>query len=188
MKKVKQGPQTWLYPLPALLIGTVVDGKPNFMTAAWGAIANAEPPMVSVAIRRSRYTHNAVAVDAPISVNIASVSQVVEVDYCGIDSGSKTDKVARCGFTLYYGEQKVPMIEECPLNLECVIRHVIELGTHSLAVAEIVETFVSEDCLTAGALDMAKVDPLVYLTAPARMYARAGETVAQAFSAGLALK
>jgi flavin reductase (DIM6/NTAB) family NADH-FMN oxidoreductase RutF len=188
VKKVKQGPQTWLYPLPALLIGTVVEGKPNFMTAAWGSIANAEPPMVSVAIRRSRYSHKAIAVDAPISVNIASVSQAVEVDYCGIDSGSKTDKISKCAFTLFQGERKVPMIEQCPLNLECVIRNVVELGTHSLVVAEVVETYVSDNCLTGGTLDVAKVDPLVYLTTPARRYVRAGETVGQAFSAGLALK
>ena len=46
MAKVQMGPQTLIYPMPALIIGANVDGKPNFMTAAWGGICNGEPPMV----------------------------------------------------------------------------------------------------------------------------------------------
>jgi len=151
MTKLKQGPHTWLYPLPALLIGTVVDGKPNFMTAAWSSIANAEPPMLTIAIRRTRHTHKAIEVGAPVSVNVPSTSQAVQVDYCGIESGSRVDKVAKCGFTLFYGSlEKAPMIEQCPLNLECTIRQAIELPTHTLVIAEIMETYVSSDCLTSG--------------------------------------
>ncbi len=189
MNKVTKGPQTWLYPLPALLIGAMVDGKPNFMTAAWGSIANAEPPMLSVAIRRSRHTRSGIEPGGTFSVNIPSVSQAREVDYCGIESGSKTDKVERCGFTVFYGElETAPLIEQCPVNLECVVQHIIELGTHSLVVADIKQTHISEDCLTDGALDVAKVDPLIYLTSPMRKYVQSGVPVGGAFSLGLDLK
>ena len=186
MKKVKKGPQTWLFPLPALLIGAMVDGKPNFMTAAWGNIANAEPPMLSVAIRRSRYTRGGIKPGGNFSVNMASASQAREVDFCGIESGSKTDKVQRCGFTVFYGElETAPLIAQCPLNFECVVQQIIELGTHSLVVAHIKQTHVSEDCLTNGALDMTKMDPLVYLTAPVRKYLHAGAPAGDAYSIGL---
>ncbi|MFW6055737.1 MAG: flavin reductase family protein [Chloroflexota bacterium] len=189
MKKVQQGPQTWLYPLPALLIGTVIDGTPNVMTAAWGSIANADPPMVSVAIRHSRHSHKAIAVDSHISVNVPSASQAVEVDYCGVESGSKADKIEKCGFTLFYGSlEKAPLIEQCPLNLECMIRNIVELSTHTLVVAEIMETYVSADCLTSGSPDITKIDPLIYMTGPSRIYVRSGDTLGQAFHAGLALK
>ncbi|MBE9506392.1 MAG: flavin reductase family protein [Chloroflexi bacterium] len=188
VNKVTKGPQTWLYPLPALLIGTVIGGKPNFMTAAWGSIANAEPPMLSVAIRRSRHTRSGIEPGGTFSVNIPSVSQAREVDYCGIESGSKTDKVERCGFTVFYGElETAPLIEQCPVNLECVVKHILELGTHSLVVADIKQTHISEDCLTDGTLDVTKVDPLIYLTSPMRKYVHAGVPVGGAFSLGRGL-
>ncbi len=187
-RKVKMGPQTWIFPLPALLIGTVVEGKVNFMTAAWGSIANAEPPMLCVAIRRSRYSRKGIEPGRPFSVNMASASQVREVDFCGIESGAKTDKVVKCGFSVFYGTlDKAPLIQECPLNIECTVAHVVELGTHSLVVASIVETHVSESCLTDGKLDVGKIDPLIYLTAPARKYVHAGMAAGDAFSAGLSL-
>ena len=60
MAKILMGPTTRIYPMPTLLIGANVDGKPNFMALAWGGIANAEPPMISVAIRLSHYTHKGI--------------------------------------------------------------------------------------------------------------------------------
>jgi len=56
MEKIRLGPQTFLYPMPAVLVGATVNGKPNFMTAAWCAIAAYKPPAISVAIRKVRYT------------------------------------------------------------------------------------------------------------------------------------
>jgi flavin reductase (DIM6/NTAB) family NADH-FMN oxidoreductase RutF len=56
MSKIALGPQTLIYPMPVLLIGSNVDDKPNFMVAAWGGIANGEPPMISVGIRHTRHT------------------------------------------------------------------------------------------------------------------------------------
>ena len=189
MKKVTQGPATSFYPLPTLLIGAMVDGKPNVMTAVYGGLANGKPPMLSVGIVRSRYTWNAIKVGAAFSVNIPSAKQAREIDYCGIESGSKADKIARCGFTVFYGDlETAPLIEQCPVNLECVATHILDFDMHSLVVADIKQTHVSEDCLTDGVLDPMKVDPLVFLTAPARKYVRVGEVVGDAFKMGLELK
>ena len=189
MKKVTQGPQTWIYPLPTLVIGAMVDGKPNFMTAAFGGLANGKPPMLSVGIVRSRYTWGAFKLGATFSVNIPSAAQAREVDFCGLESGSKTDKIERCGFKVFYGDLKTaPLIEQCPVNLECVVAHIIDLEMHSLVVADIKQTHVSEDCLTDGAFDPMKVDPLIYLTGPVRKYVRAGEVVGVPFKTGLDLK
>jgi len=187
-KKVTKGSQPWLYPLPALLVGTTVDGRPNFMTAAWGSIANAEPPMLCVAVRRSRHSRKGIEVGGHFSVNVASATQARQVDFCGIETGAKTDKAARCGFTVFYGAlAEAPLIQECPLNLECRVSQIVELPTHSLVIADITQTHVSEECLTGGTLDVTKMDPIIYVTSPARKYARIGETVADAFSAGMTL-
>jgi len=185
VSKVTLGPQTSFYPLPALLIGAMVDGKPNFMTAAYGGLANGKPPMLSVGIVHSRYTWNAIKPGFSFSVNIPSASQAREIDFCGLESGSKTDKIARCGFKVFYGDlETAPMVEQCPVNLECVAAHIIDLGMHTLIVADIKQTHVSDYCLTDGALDPMKVDPLVFMTAPARKYVRIGEVVGDAFNMG----
>ncbi|MFQ5997133.1 MAG: flavin reductase family protein [Dehalococcoidales bacterium] len=189
MTKILMGPSTKIYPMPALLVGANVDGKPNFMTAAWGNIANAEPPMAAVAIRASRYTHKGISQNLTFSVNIATVDLVKEVDYCGIASGAKVNKVAACQFKVFYGKLgNAPLIEQCPINLECKVVHALKLGSHSLFVGKIEETHVSENYLTDGKLDVDKIKPLVYMGEPARQYQTLGEVLGKAFRIGLELK
>ncbi len=185
MAKVQLGPGTSIYPLPTLLIGAEVNGKPNFMAVAWGGVANADPPMAVVAVRGSRHTHRGIEQNGTFSINLPSAAQVKEADYCGIASGSKADKVADCGFSVFYGRLgTAPMVEECPVNLECKVAHVLELGSHTLFVGSIEETYASEDCLTGGKVDVEKVRPIVYLGEPAREYHAIGGLLGQAFRAG----
>lgn len=185
MNKVTLGPQTLLYPTPALLIGAIVEGKPNFMTAAWAGIANSEPPMISVAINRRRYTLKGIQQNFTFSVNIPSVEQARETDYCGMFSGAKDDKVKTCNFRLFYGKLgKTPLIEQCPVNLECRVAHMLNLGSHFLIIGAIEETHVSESCLTDGKPDVKKIRPLIYTVSPAMSYHALGEVVAKGYSIG----
>ncbi len=189
MAKVQMGPGTTIYPMPTLLVGANVDGKPNFMTVAWGNIANAEPPMAAVAIRASRYTHIGIEQNKTFSINIPSADLAKEADYCGVASGAKEDKVQKCRFTIFYGTVgTAPMIEQCPINLECRVLHSLELGSHTLYVGRIEEVHVSSDCLTEGAIDVDKVKPLAYLREPWRQYHTIGEMQGKAFRIGLEIK
>jgi flavin reductase (DIM6/NTAB) family NADH-FMN oxidoreductase RutF len=86
------GPQTLLYPMPAVLVGTQVQGKPNFMTAAWCGIAASTPPAISVAIRPARFTFEGISENNTFSINIPSADMAEKVDHCGIYSGHKVDK------------------------------------------------------------------------------------------------
>jgi flavin reductase (DIM6/NTAB) family NADH-FMN oxidoreductase RutF len=184
MKKTL-GAQTLLYPKPALLVGTIVEGKPNFMTVAWGGIACKTPPMLSVAIRTERHTYRGVTENQTFSVNIPPVSLVREVDYCGIVSGRQADKVADCGFTVFYGELKTaPLIEECPINLECRLHRKVELGSHVLCIGEIVQVHATESCLTDGRPDIRKVKPLAFASYREKAYYAVGEKLASAFEVG----
>ena len=121
------------------------------------------------------------------SVNVPSVSQYREVDFCGVKSGANVDKAARCGFTVFHGVPKnAPKIEECPVNLECTVVHTIELDSHCLVPGRIVEAHVSEDCLPPdGKLDFMRVDRIAFLDNPARMYCAIGQMKAEAFRDGL---
>jgi len=74
MKKVKLGPETLLYPTPAVLVGAIVEGKPNFMTAAWCGIASSQPPALSVAIRPQRYTYIGIVENNSFSINVPSAT------------------------------------------------------------------------------------------------------------------
>ena len=189
MTKVTLGPQTLIYPMPALLIGANVDGKPNFMTAAWCGIANGEPPMISVAIRHSRHTHKGIRQNMTFSANVPATDLVKEVDYCGLVSGARVNKVEVCNFSVFYGRlSNAPLIEQCPVNLECRVVHILNLGSHSLFIGRIEETHVSESCLTDGRPDVSKIKPFIYTTDPAIHYQAFGEVIAKAFSIGKQLK
>ena len=189
MTKVQMGPGTYIYPMPTLLVGANVDGRPNFMTVAWGNIANAEPPMAAVAIRAKRYTRIGIEQNKTFSVNIPSADLVKEADYCGIVSGAKVDKVQACQFTVFHGKLgTAPMIEQCPINLECRVRHSLELGSHILYVGQIEEVHASSDCLTEGRLDLDKVKPLAYMEVPSPEYYTLGEPQGKAFSVGREIK
>ncbi len=185
MTKVTMDNKTLVYPLPAFLIGANVDGKPNFMTAAWSGIAGSTPPMITVALRHNRYTLKGIRQNMTFSVNVPSVDLVKETDYCGTVSGAKVDKVEACQFKVFYGKlDTAPLIEQCPVNLECKALHILDVGSHALIVGRIEETYVSENCLTNGEPDVDKIKPLTYVTQPGRRYQALGEVVANAYSIG----
>jgi flavin reductase (DIM6/NTAB) family NADH-FMN oxidoreductase RutF len=189
MGKIAMGPQTLLYPMPVLLVGAKVDGKPNFMTVAWAGIANGEPPMISIAVRHQRYTYKGIRQNLTFSVNIPSTDLVRETDYCGSVSGSKVNKAEVCQFKVFYGKLvSAPLVEQCPINLECKVVHTLDLGSHSLVIGRIEETHISDSCLSDGILDIKKIKPLIYNRDPARQYLAVGKVIAKAYSIGQQLK
>ena len=189
MAKVSMGSRALLYPTPTVLVGADVDGKPNFMAAAWCGIVNSVPAMISVSLQPRRYTYRGIINNQTFSVNIPSSNMVRETDYCGIVSGGTVDKTAVCQFKVFYGGlDNAPLIEKCPVNLECRVIHTLDLGSHSLFIGRIEETHVSEDCLTDGRPDIDKIKPFVFIVNPARHYRVLGEVLARAFSAGEELK
>jgi len=182
MSKTKLGPQTLVYPMPAVLVGSIVDGKPNFMTAAWCGIACMKPPALSVAIHHTRHTLIGIQEQRAFSINVPSTELVKEVDFCGIYSGKKKDKSGV--FEVFYGDlQTAPFIRECPVNLECRMTHSLDLGSHSLVVGEIAETHIDEHCLTDRKPDPVKIDPLIFLPA-VQQYGKLGELIAKEFQVG----
>lgn len=189
MSKTKMGPQTWLYTRPVVLVGANVNDKPNFAPVAWTGIACGEPPMISVALRHSRYTLKGIRQNMTFSVNTPSTDMVKETDYCGLVSGSKSDKVKDCNFKLFYGNlESAPLIEQCPVNLECEVAHILDLGSHALVIGRIKETHISENCLTDGKPDIRKIKPMIYDSMPSSKYHAIGEFIADAFSVGKELK
>ncbi|MCL2615789.1 MAG: flavin reductase family protein [Dehalococcoidia bacterium] len=185
MDKVTLGAQPLVYPMPTFLVGADIDDKPNFMAVAWGGVACGNPPMLSVALQHHRFTYKGIKAHSAFSVNIPSQAQVVEFDYCGLKTGAKVDKKKACDFKVYYGQTAhAPLVEQCPVNLECQLAHILNLGSHALIVGEIMQTHISADCLTDEKPDSAKIQPFIYCGGKQSCYVAFGETIAPAFKVG----
>ena len=165
MNKVNLRPTTTMFPLPVMLI-TCVDGsgKPNIITLAWVGMVNSDPPMVSISIRPSRYSHGLVKASQEFVVNIPSKEMIRKVDLCGVVSGRDVDKFSETGLTpIPAAEVSSPLIEECPINLECKVRKIIPLGSHDLFIGEIVAIHIEDTVLKEkGRVDIAKALPVAY--------------------------
>jgi flavin reductase (DIM6/NTAB) family NADH-FMN oxidoreductase RutF len=170
-----------------MLIGANVAGKPNFLTAAWCGVVNSQPPMVSVSFQHHRHTLVGVKENRTFSFNVPSAEMVVETDYCGMVSGTTTDKVADCKFNLFYGKLKTaPMIEQCPVNLECKVIQIVNLGSHELVIGQVEEAYVTQSCLTGDSPDVDKMNPLMWVIG--KEYREFGKRIGTGFSIGKRLK
>ena len=167
MEKIKlehrAGPMPILGFYPTIMIGVNVEGKPDFTTVAWTGVAASVPPSITIALQHHRHSLKGVRQHMAFSINIPSTEYVKETDYCGLASGARVDKAADCGFKVFYGKLKnVPFIEQCPINHACEVVQILNLGSHELIVGKIVESFVSESCMTEGRPDPAKVKPFMF--------------------------
>jgi len=182
MEKTKLGPEPLILPMPALLVGANVNGKPNFMIASWCGIAAYKPPAITIAMNKARHTLKGVKENGTFSVNVLSCDIIKKADYCGIYSGRKRDK-SQIFKTFYGGLKTAPLVEECPINLECKALHFLDMKTHILIVGEIIETYITKGCLTDGKIDPEKIDPPVYIRSTMK-YHRLGEVLTFAFNVG----
>lgn len=165
--KILKPPSTTFFPVPAVMVTTLgKEGKPNIITLAWAGVVNSEPPMIGIGVRPERHSFQLLQETGEFVVNLPTASQVKQVDLCGVFSGADTDKFQMTGFTPEPASKvKPPMIAQCPVNLECVIRHTLPLGSHHLFVGEVVAVKVDQDYLDRHNLvDIAKMQPLAYAT------------------------
>jgi flavin reductase (DIM6/NTAB) family NADH-FMN oxidoreductase RutF len=185
MKK-SVGAKTILYPTPAVVVGTYDrDGKANVMTAAWAGICCSDPPCIGVSLRKATYTYGNIMERRAFTVNIASEQYVKEVDYFGIATGRKVDKLAKAGLTPVRSTKvDAPYVEEFPFALECTLIHTLELGLHTQFVGRITDIIADDSILNErGVPDIEKVRPLVF--APdIRKYYALGAALGDGFSIG----
>lgn len=163
--KVKKSPWTALFPCPVVLV-TCVDsqGKPNIITLAWVGTVCSDPPMLGLGIRPHRYSYKLIEGSGEFVVNIPTVEILREVDFCGTVSGKDVDKFSETGLSPEPAEKvKPPLIRECPVNIECVLKEKIPLGVHHLFIGEIIRVHIDQEVLNErGRIDFAKVSPFVY--------------------------
>lgn len=128
-----------LAPVPAALVTCGTPEKPNVLTIGWTGIVCTRPPMTYISVRPERFSHDIIRDTGEFVINLTTSAMVKEVDFCGVKSGRNTDKFAKCGFhPIPAHEVEAPLIEECPVSLECRVTESKLLGSHTMFLAEIV--------------------------------------------------
>ncbi len=178
--KTELGVKNCLYPLPTVLVGTLVNGKPNYVTIAHVGIMDLES--VSLGMNKRHYTNAGIKAAKTFSINIPSTKMVKETDFCGLVSG-KTQNKANL-FKTFYGKLKTaPMIEQCSINMECELVKTVDFPNHDVFIGKIINTFCDETVLTDGEVDIVKVQPILFVMNNQSYYG-IGEKLAKAWSIG----
>lgn len=129
-----------LYPVPVVMVSCGQKGKkPNIITVAWAGTICSDPAMVSISIRKERFSHDIIKDTKEFVINLVNKKLVRATDFCGVKSGREVDKFAEARLTPQESQNvDAPGIEESPLNIECQVVEIKELGSHDMFIAKVV--------------------------------------------------
>lgn len=147
-KKVTFNPGTMLNPLPVVMVTCGGPERYNVITIAWTGIINTEPPLTYISVRKSRYSHELLLRNREFVINLVNEETVFAADYCGVRSGREADKFKVQNLTAVPADiVKVPMIAECPVNIECKVLNIVSYPTHDMFISEIVKVHANESLM-----------------------------------------
>lgn len=158
-------PGNMLYPLPVVMVSmTDKNGKYNIITIAWAGTVCTNPPMISISVRPERYSYPILQETGEFVINLTTRNLVFATDYCGVKSGRDVDKFAKLGLTPVPASiVKAPMIGESPVNLECRVTQVQQLGSHAMFLAEVVAVHAEKRYMDAEhKFHLEQAEPIVY--------------------------
>lgn len=145
------GKQIWkagnmLYPLPAVMVSCRRPGeKANIITVAWTGTVCTNPAMLYISVRPERYSYSILRETGEFVVNLTTEKLARATDMCGVRSGRDMDKFAQLHLTEEPSQHiAAPGIRECPVNIECRVKQVLELGSHHMFLAEVLAVHVDE--------------------------------------------
>ena len=175
---VSINPSTMLCPTPVVLVSCAEKGNPannDLVTIAWAGTVNSEPPMVSVSVRKERYSHGLISSSGEFVVNLVDEALAKATDFCGVRSGRNINKAQELGLKLLPAEGMdcAPRVDGAPVSLSCRVRQVLELGSHDMFIGEVTGVCVRKDLLDEkGALHLEKAGLVAYSHG---LYHRLGE-------------
>lgn len=164
------GKQVWkagnmLYPLPAVMVSVCdKEGRPNIITIGWVGTICTNPAMLYISVRPERYSYHMLKETGEFVVNLTTKDLARATDFCGVRSGRDVDKFQACGLTPVPGVHvKAPMIEESPVNIECRVTEIKELGSHHMFMAEVLAVHADEKYMDEkNKFCLEKAEPIVY--------------------------
>ena len=150
----------FLSPLPIILVGVLVKGRPNFLVIGYSCPFDFAK-FIFFSLYKKRYTRIGIHENKTFSVNIPSQDLLSETKICGSKSGRDFDKSTL--FDIFYGELKTaPMISQCPINIECELTETVDHDVNEGIIGRVVKSYVDSNCVTDGKLDMRKVNPIIW--------------------------
>lgn len=152
-----------LAPLPVIM-ATVGDMQnSNIITIAWTGVVCSQPPRVYISVRHERHSYEMLKKSNEFVINFVSERLLAACDYCGIRSGRDIDKFAEMKFSMLPATQvSAPLIAESPINMECKVFDVLNLGSHDMFLADVVAIHVDDDIMTDGKIDYRKANLVNY--------------------------
>ena len=142
-------PGNMLYPVPAVMVSCCRSGeRPNIITVAWAGTVCSEPPMLSISVRKERYSYDIIRESGEFAVNLVNRDLVRAADYCGVKSGRDVDKFGEMELTPMQSQRiAAPGIAESPVNIECRVKERIPLGSHDMFLAEVLGVTIEDSYL-----------------------------------------
>lgn len=169
-----------LYPTPLVVIGAMVDGKPNWLVAGHVGIIGHDRVMVSLA--KPHYTNKGIKETKKLSINIVTEDFLSLVDHAGCVSGAKEDKSELFG--LMVSESGTPMVSQSPVVMECSVEDIYETKGFESFICTIDNTYADETVLNdAGKIDYSKLKPVLF-EMPTYEYLRTGEVIGKCMTLG----
>lgn len=151
-------------PLPPTMVTCGTVDNPNIFTVAWTGILNTQPPVTYISVRPERFSYNLIKQNREFVINLTTQQLVRAVDYCGVKSGRNSNKFKEMQLTAEPANKlSAPILVESPLNIECRVREIVELGTHHMFIADIVALDVASELIDKnGKLRLDKANLLAY--------------------------
>lgn len=146
MAKINFKPGNMIYPLPAVMVSCGdIDGESNILTVAWTGTICTNPPMAYISVRPERHSYQMIKESGEFVINLTTENLIRATDYCGVKSGRDVDKWKECHLTKEKADTvKCPLIEESPVNIECKVKEIKELGSHHMFIADVTSVHVDE--------------------------------------------
>lgn len=180
MMKKNIGNALALYPTPLVVVGVMVNGKPNWMLVGHLGIMGHDHVMVSLA--QPHYTNQGIKENRMLSINIVDEAMLPQADRAGCVSGAKEDKSSL--FACVMSEQGVPMIADAPVVMECQVEDIYETKGFDNFICTIANTYAEEKVLNEdGKLDYHTLKPVLF-EMPTYEYLKTGEVLGKCMSYG----
>lgn len=152
-------------PVPVVLVGCHHEELgSNLITIAWCGVGCSEPEIINISIRPERHSYRMIEESGCFTVNIPSAEMADVVDYCGVVSGRDVDKFEKSELTPVMGSKiRAPIVEECPLSLECELLEIKPLGAHHLFFGKVLVKHARPELISNGRLDLEGLELLAYV-------------------------
>ena len=169
-----------LYPTPLIVVGAMVNGKPNWLLVGHLGIIGHDHVMVSLA--SAHYTNKGIKESKKLSINIVDEALLAKADHAGCVSGSKEDKSALFDYTV--DDADVPMIAQAPVTMVCSVEDIYETKGFESFICTIDATYAEENVLNeAGKIDYHTLKPVLF-EMPTYEYLRTGDVIGKCMSFG----